>query len=1221
MYCYKQDHPSTYCWTSYTDPLVTLNPPLLLSTAHFVCTIESVYAYVKQVAMMSDLLQSMGFDEDNDHARTSTNVTSWMEFASQAAGTPLLPILQPFAYSIWQEWARGLLPDEPPNTETATRMLRCCEKICRGPFEDKKSEASALHMHCQTLLVINARVFEPLPGLDFIAIAKHQHAEPLPPVVLRVVDIAEKGLRLLRQSQLEGSDDGKAFKSGLFRALFRQCCHPHSTVEIFDRALELGEFLVSPQYTGPVLLKRQIRRKCAQLHWGRSTRQVTTAIHDLTKAIALAESETDDDELAKCSKLGIFYAERAERRGRCEEARQDIVKAVELTRDALRNVTDKKQKLYCQWNLGRRLLSLHEYTGRSKDLDDAIYLFEQSQDTEIVNAEYRRGYFMALSIKGRLTKNASLVEQAAVGLEDLLQTIPETEPHKKIRITSDLASMEDILNRRDRDMDRMDRLYPLLPTHVKDKLRFATYDEDFDQILRWNAEHGRAPSLTSPLFESSVEAEVTEETKSSSTSSNSKPRTSKTRGYAGSLWALADNSGRGRSQRLRMLGRNQAARKKYGLAEFLFQKAIEGTENDHDDHAHCLAAIAEYHNTRLGDLPTPKDIPQSLLVYNVPVERQRFVLACLARLHLTLKAAFASMRFADYEPASARERAYHGQRAGDLFTRLNIWRHASVAYFSASASLRSSLNAAATLSDLVSVAKQRVNTSSKGCFAALKDGAPPPDILVYAEASRALVLSTLMLDLPELSHLESELPDKFREYQDVRNHLRITINDVERGNISKTDRGKHSEDILDTWKRLRDLEARIRKHEDFERFQLPETPDEMCLLAGTGAIVSFNVTGEGTHAFILTRDSGIRVIELPQCRYEALAGHALASAGASRLSLRPMEERPQANKDMSKILRWLWETIVDPVLDYLGYKQQHGTRCHGELPRIHWVSAGIMGTLPLHAAGIYTKAGGSKQRTSMYALSSYTPSIKALTASRRKKMKPLASLEDKMMVVGMQTTPGLSDLPQVRNEIAGIVQAFSDDADDTRKPVITFEHLISDVTWMMDPTPKKVLTGLPTADAVHFACHGHSNPKDPASSALIVGKHEIYKGCVIPLVLTVEQISRLDLTKARLAYLSACVTATSTDYEAFDEAVHIASMLQTVGFPHVIGTMWEVEDAVSASMAGKFYAKLRKLLAPNAIESDNHKAVAVALHESSEEIRQESPANYLSWVPYVHYGA
>jgi tetratricopeptide (TPR) repeat protein len=1168
---------------------------------------------------MNALLQSIGFADDHTHGRT--NVASRMETASHVAGTPLFPILQPFAYSIWQEWAKGLLPDELPEPETATRMLRCCEKICRGPFMDKKSEAIALHMHCQTLLVINALVFEPLPDLDFIAIAKHQNAQSLPPVVLRVVDIAEKGLCLLRESQLEDSDDGKAFKSGLFRALFRHCCHPHSSVRLFDRALELGALLVSPQYTGPDLLKRQIRRKCAELFWGRSTRQVATAIEDLTKAIALATSETDDERLAQCSKLGVYYAERATRRGRCEGAREDIVKAVELTREALRNVTDREQRLYCQWNLGRRLLSLHEYTGRSQDLDDAIDLFEQSQDTEIVKAEYRRGYFMALAEKGRLTKKASLEEQAAVGLEDLLRTIPENEPHKKVRITTDLASKEHILNRRDKDMYTMDRLYPLLPTEMKDKLRFATYDEDLDQISLWNLEHEGVASMTSPLSKSSVGKELTEEFKSSSTASFSEPRRSQTRAYASSLWALAGSGGRERSQRLRMLGTNQAASKKYRLAEFLFRKAVQGTENDHNNHAQCLATIAEYYSTRLGDLPVPKDIPQSLLVYNVPVGRQRFVLACLARLHLTLSAAFASLRLADYEPASARLRAYHGQRAGDIFTTLNIWHHASLAYFSASASLRSSLNAAATLSDLVIVAKQRVNTSSKGCFAALKNGAPPSEILVYAEASRALVLSTLMIDLPDLSHLESELPDKFREYQNVQNHLRIAIDDVERSNVSKTDGGKHSEDILDAWKQLRDLEARIRKHENFDRFQLPATPDELCLLAGTGAIVSFNVTNEGTHAFTVTKEFGIRVIELPQFRFEALVGYALDSAGASRLSLLPMEKRPQANKDMSKLLRWVWESIVDPVLDHLGYKQQHTVQVPGDLPRIHWVSAGIMGSLPLHAAGIYTKAGHPKQRTPMYALSSYTPSIKALAASRRKKMEPLISLKDKMMVVGMQTTPGLSDLPQVRNEIAGIVRAFCDEADDARKPVITFQHLISDVNWMLDPTPEKVLTGLPTTDAVHFACHGISNPKDPASSALIIGKHEIYEGCTIPLVLTVEQMSRLDLTKARLAYLSACVTATTADYKAFDEALHIASILQTMGFSHVIGTMWEVEDTVSASMAGKFYTRLRTLLAPSAVGSDNHKAVAVALREASEEIRQESPASYLDWVPYVHYGA
>ena len=83
----------------------------------------------------------------------------------------------------------------------------------------------------------------------------------------------------------------------------------------------------------------------------------------------------------------------------------------------------------------------------------------------------------------------------------------------------------------------------------------------------------------------------------------------------------------------------------------------------------------------------------------------------------------------------------------------------------------------------------------------------------------------------------------------------------------------------------------------------------------------------------------------------------------------------------------------------------------------------------------------------------------------------------------------------------------------------------------------------------------------------------------------------------------------------------MASMLQVVGFPHVIGTMWEVDDTVSAFMASDFYIWLRRLSAMDDAGFNNHDAVALALHMESEDIRYESPTNFLNWVPYVHYGA
>jgi hypothetical protein len=1161
-------------------------------------------------------LRSLGLT--NGTSTILEDLVSGLEICGKAAGTPLFPTLQPYAYSLWVAWAKESVGRKPD--ENATRVLKVCERSCQGPFSDKASEASSLHMYCQTLVLVNGELFVPSnPVFDFDELAKHQHAEPLPPVVNQVVNIARRGLTILERAQLKETPDANAFRSAIFRGLYRQCRHSHSPTELFDEALKLGTLLMSPRYTGPEEVKDSMRRQTAYLHWGRSCRRGGTAIHDLTQAIASAEGLPGME-----GTVAVCYAERAARRGRCDEAREDIVHAVRLTRVALGSANEEDMRRYCRWNLGRRLLSLYEYTGSTHDLDDAIRLLEDFKDMDVVHdatmSEYRRGYFMALLTKARFLRDSSLKEEAAIGLKDLLRIIPDDEPKRKIRILTDLSNLEDVLNRRKEDRYTLDQLYPQLSIDVKDSLRFATYDGDLEAIWNWNGEHGEGYSDISPLISGERHNRQPNTDRQSLPIDGVNPQR---RAYVSSLWSLGAKVGRDRSQRLRLLGLNQAARKKYRLAEFLFKKAIESTEDEHQDHALCLETIARYHRDRLFDRPAAEDIPESCLLQGVavPIVCQRAVLACLANIHLHLTAAFACLRVAEYKPSSARSRASYGESAGGIFTNLHIWHHASLAFFSATAGLQDSLSSAATLSDLIQTAKERATISSSGSFAALKNGAEPVGILMHMEASRAVVLSMTIMDLPDLADLKIKLPDKFEEYKDSQKRFRTARDRLHnQKNYGSHDGDAHSEEVLNSWKRLHDLERRIRKHDTFHRFQLPPTSDEMRALAGSGAIISFNVTQEGMHAFTLTQRFGVRVIELPQVNFQTLVEHVLHSTGTSRLSLLPMDKRPYANKSMAKLLRWLWETVVYPILNHLNYEHQQEDDGPSTLPRIHWVTSSLMGALPLHAAGIYTKAGRSEQRTSRYALSSYTPSIKALAASRRKNLKPFDSLDDKMLLVGMRTTPGQSDLPQVINEMVAIRRAFSDGAGDGQTPIITFQPYIGGIV-QIEPSPGKVLRELPTANAVHFACHGFSNPDDPTRSGLMVGRQEVYHGYAFPLPLTIEDISRLDLTQARLAYLSACVTATNSDIKAYDEAVHMASMLQIVGFPHVIGTMWEVDDTVSVSMAGEFYTWLRRLSAMDNAGFNNHDAVALALHMASEEIREESPANYLDWVPYIHFGA
>ncbi|MQY31867.1 CHAT domain-containing protein [Nocardia aurantia] len=67
--------------------------------------------------------------------------------------------------------------------------------------------------------------------------------------------------------------------------------------------------------------------------------------------------------------------------------------------------------------------------------------------------------------------------------------------------------------------------------------------------------------------------------------------------------------------------------------------------------------------------------------------------------------------------------------------------------------------------------------------------------------------------------------------------------------------------------------------------------------------------------------------------------------------------------------------------------------------------------------------------------------------------------------------------------------------------------------------------------------------------------------------LTVAALAEIHLDHARLAYLSACETALTTDARLLDEAIHLASAFQLAGYPHVIGTLWTIADQTTVQIA------------------------------------------------------
>ncbi|QBI53036.1 CHAT domain protein [Streptomonospora litoralis] len=425
------------------------------------------------------------------------------------------------------------------------------------------------------------------------------------------------------------------------------------------------------------------------------------------------------------------------------------------------------------------------------------------------------------------------------------------------------------------------------------------------------------------------------------------------------------------------------------------------------------------------------------------------------------------------------------------------------------------------------------------------------------------------------------------------------------------DRHRLAREFADTIERIRSLEG-------FDSFGAVPTPEELIAQAHHGPLVVFTTGREWCDALLVTA-SGITHLNLIGVTGQIVADTAASfhRAQATVLHAAGRSERVAAEKRLGTTLEWLWDAVTGPVLHALGY---HDEPAEGRpWPRVWWIPDGPLGLLPLHAAGHHSDPAGHGRRTVMdRVVSSYTPTVRALAYSRRAAdgvPAPTAS----SLVVAMPTTPGLpggQTLPHVADE-ADAARRHLPDSTVLRTPAFDADADADDVDPSMLPTAERVLQRLPSCAIAHFACHGTSDPTDPSQSRLLLYDHARNP-------LTVTSLGPLRLEGARLAYLSACSTAAIKTGDLIDEAIHVASAFQLAGFPHVVGTLWEINDRIAVTVADRFYTHLRD---PDG-NLDPGRA-ACALHATVREVRDgaDLPEGYdrtavpSLWAAYLHTGA
>ncbi|MET9804226.1 CHAT domain-containing protein [Streptomyces sp. NPDC006368] len=453
---------------------------------------------------------------------------------------------------------------------------------------------------------------------------------------------------------------------------------------------------------------------------------------------------------------------------------------------------------------------------------------------------------------------------------------------------------------------------------------------------------------------------------------------------------------------------------------------------------------------------------------------------------------------------------------------------------------------------------------SEAAAAALDAGRPGLG-LELLEQARGILLGEVLTARGELEKLAEREPTLHAEFQRLRDALSAPEADADTR--------------LSDGMRLEETIARIRALPGFSRFLLPPTLDDLRPDPDDGPVIVVNVAGHRSDALVLGAEPGdtLHVIPLPSLTPDGVATHVNNFH----------REVWSSQSQVAQTLAWLWDTAVGPVLENLGVTATPAN--DGPWPRVWWCPVGLLARLPLHAAGHHQDGGDSALDR---VVSSYTPTVQALAASRRRARRELphpAGRYGRALVVAMPNTPGAPPLPYAHQEAEAVAQ------------------MMPQATLLADGEASRatVLSELGQHSIAHFACHGVTDWQDPSENRLVLADGD----------LSVRDLLHHRLDGMRLVMLSACSSGEASEGLP-DEAVHLASSFLAAGAAHVVGTLWAVEDQVAARTATTLYTHLTAAgtLPPRT------GLTAIALHVATRRLREQYPGRPGLWAPFMHIG-
>lgn len=138
---------------------------------------------------------------------------------------------------------------------------------------------------------------------------------------------------------------------------------------------------------------------------------------------------------------------------------------------------------------------------------------------------------------------------------------------------------------------------------------------------------------------------------------------------------------------------------------------------------------------------------------------------------------------------------------------------------------------------------------------------------------------------------------------------------------------------------------------------------------------------------------------------------------------------------------------------------------------------------------------------------------------------------------------------------------------------IASQYPVAVVFTARDATRAAFLHNAASATVIQIAAHAVQIAREPQMSFLVFAPDGEDPG-----LLYAHEIAKLDLVRAEIVVLAGCRTASRADAET--DLTNLALAFLAAGVPNVVGTLWDVDDAVSHAFSIAFHRRLRSGMAP-----------------------------------------